>query len=77
MWIFFFTKVHKIAAKHKLLEDTITIRDDETESYNMAIYLNNLLTPIFLTALTLEMASFFLYSNLVSTKIMYLHLLSF
>ena len=41
------------------------MRKDETESYNMAVYLNNLLTPIILTALILEMASFFLYTNLV------------
>ena len=41
------------------------MREDEIESYNMALYLNKCLTPIFLAALTLEMASFFLYTNLV------------
>ena len=44
------------------------MRDDETESYNMAIYLNNCLTPIFLSAIILEIASFFLYTNLVKSQ---------
>ena len=60
-----FTLVHQITERHRLLEDTIGVREDEIESYNMAIYLNNCLTPIFLAALTLEMASIFLYTNLV------------
>ena len=64
--IFGFTLVHKITARHQLLKDTITVRYDETESYNMAIYLHNLLTPIFLTFIILEMATFFLYTNLVT-----------
>ena len=38
-------------------------RDDETEAYNKAQYLNNCLTPIFLTALVLEAASFYFYTN--------------
>ena len=50
------------------MEDTIGVREDEIESYNMAIYLNNCLTPIFLAALTIEMASFFLYTNMVKQK---------
>ena len=69
--IVFLTLVHKIDARHQLLEDTITVRDDETESYNMAIYLNNCLTPIFLAALILEMTSFFLYINLVKKHILF------
>ena len=63
--IVFLTLVHKIDARHQLLEDTITVRDDETESNNMATYLNKYLTPIFLAALILEVTSFFLYINLV------------
>ena len=57
-----------------MLEDTIGVREEETESYNMAIYLNNCLTPIFLAALTLEMASFFLYTNLVMKTLIPLYL---
>ena len=60
--------VYKITARHQLLEDTIEVRKEETESYNMAIYLNNCLTPIFLSALVLETASFYLYTNKVSMK---------
>ena len=41
-------------------------REDETEAYNKAQYLNNCLTPIFLTALVLETASFYLYTNMVA-----------
>ena len=41
-------------------------REDETEAYNRAQYLNNCLTPIFLTALVLEAASFYLYTNVVT-----------
>lgn len=41
-------------------------RDDEIEAYNRAHYLNNCLTPIFLTTLVLEAASFFLYTNMVT-----------
>ena len=66
--IVFLTLVHKIDARHQLLEDTITVRDDETESYNMAIFLNSCLTPIFLTALMLEMAFFFIYTKVVKQK---------
>ena len=43
-------------------------RDDETEAYNRAQYLNNCLTPIFLTALVLEAASFYLYTNVVTHR---------
>ena len=42
-------------------------RQDETEAYNKAQYLNNCLTPIFLTALVLETASFYFYTNKVIT----------
>ena len=41
-------------------------RKDETEAYNRAQYLNNCLTPIFLTALVLEAAFFHFYSNKVT-----------
>ena len=41
-------------------------REDEIEAYNRAQYLNNCLTPIFLTALVLEAASFFFYTNRVT-----------
>ena len=66
-----FILVHKIAARHQLLVDTLTVRDDETESDNMATYLNNCLTPIFLTALMLEITSFFLYINLVKKYLLF------
>ena len=42
------------------------VRRDETEAYKKAQYLNNCLTPIFLTALVLETASFYLYTNMVA-----------
>ena len=42
-------------------------RDDETEAYNKAQYLNNCLTSIFLVALVLEAASFYFYTNMVTT----------
>ena len=48
-----------------MLEETVLPREDETEAYNRAMYLNNCLTPIFLTSLVLETASFFLYTNMV------------
>ena len=41
-------------------------REDETEAYNKAQYLNNCLTPIFLTSLVLEAASFYFYMNKVT-----------
>ena len=41
-------------------------RDDETKAYNRAQLLNNCLTSIFLAALVLETASFYLYTNMVS-----------
>ena len=41
-------------------------REDETEAYNRAMYLNNCLTTIFLTSMVLETASFFLYTNMVT-----------
>ena len=41
-------------------------RNDEIEAYNTAQYLNNCLTPIFLTSLVLEAASFYLYTNMVA-----------
>ena len=43
-------------------------REDETEAYNKAQYLNNCLTPIFLTALVLEAASFYFYTNMVTHR---------
>ena len=51
-----------------MLEETVLARDDETEAYNRAQYLNNCLTPIFLTALVLEAASFYLYTNVVTHR---------
>ena len=45
-------------------------RNDETEAYNMALHLNNCLTPIFLTSLVLEAASFYLYTNMVAQIIL-------
>ena len=51
-----------------MLEDTVMAREDETEAYNRAQYLNNCLTPIFLTALALEAASFYLYTNVVTHR---------
>ena len=45
-------------------------RDDEIDAYNRAHYLNNCLTPIFLTTLVLEAASFFLYTNMVTQTIL-------
>ena len=58
--------VHNITARHQLLEETVLPREDETEAYNMAIYLNICLTPTFLTFMVLETASFFLYTNVVT-----------
>ena len=57
--------VQNITTRHKLLEATITERKDEQDSYKMAKYLNNSLTPIFLTLLFLEAASYLLYLNQV------------
>ena len=62
--------VHKITERHQLLEETVLARDDEIEAYNRALYLNNCLTPIFLTSLVLEAASFFLYTNMVTQTIL-------
>ena len=45
-------------------------RDDEIDAYNRAHYLNNCLTPIFLTSLVLEAASFYLYTNMVAQIIL-------
>ena len=52
-----------------MLKKTVMARKDETEAYNRAQYLNNCLTPIFLTALVLEAASFYLYMNKVTIYI--------
>ena len=54
-----------------MLEETVLPREDETEAYNRAMYLNNCLTPIFLTSLVLETASFFLYTNMVTQTVMF------
>jgi hypothetical protein len=58
-------QVHKITERHQLLEETILPREDETEAYNRAHYLNNCLTPIFLTALVLETVLFYFYTNMM------------
>ena len=55
-----------------MLEETVLARKDETEAYKMAQYLNNCLTPIFLTALVLETASFYLYTNMVTVNRIFL-----
>ena len=47
-------------------------REDEIEAYNRAMYLNNCLTPIFLTSMVLETASFFLYTNMVTKTFMFI-----
>ena len=60
-----FILVYNISARHQLLEATIGVRQEETDSYEMVTYLNNRLTPIYLTALVLETATFFLYLNMV------------
>ena len=62
---FHFILVYNISARHQLLETTIGVRQEETDSYEMVTYLNNRLTPIYLTALFLETATFFLYLNMV------------
>ena len=63
-----YSLVHKITERHQLLEQTILPRDDETETYKRAQYLNNCLTPIFLTALVLETVLFYLYTNMVNCQ---------
>ena len=60
-----FILVYNISARHHLLEATIGVRQEEKDSYEMVTYLNNCLTPIYLTALVLETATFFLYLNMV------------
>ena len=60
--------VHKITERHKLLVETILPREDETEAYKRAHYLNNCLTPVFLTALVLETLLFYLYTNMVNCQ---------
>ena len=60
-----FILVYNISARHQLLETTIGVRQEEKDSYEMVTYLNNRLTPIYLTALVLETATFFLYLNMV------------
>ena len=62
---FIFFLVNNITARHHLLEATIGVRLEEIDSYEMVTYLNNRLTPIYLTALVLETATFFLYLNMV------------
>ena len=64
--VIFGSLVHKITERHQLLEETVSAREDETEAYNRVQYLNNCLTPIFLTALFLEAASFYFYTNTVT-----------
>ena len=49
-----------------MLEETVMVRDDETKAYNRAQFLNNCLTSIFLAALVLETALFYLYTNMVT-----------
>jgi len=61
--------VYNITERHQLLEETVLAREDETEAYNRAQYLNNCLTSIFLTALVLEAASFYFYMNKVKIYI--------
>ena len=60
-----FILVYNISARHHLLEATIGVRQEEKDSYEMVTYLNNRLTPIYLTALVLETATFFLYLNMI------------
>ena len=60
-----FILVYNISARHHLLEATIGVRQEETDSYEMVTYLNNRLTPIYLTALILETSTVFLYLNMV------------
>ena len=60
-----FILVYNISTRHHLLEATIGVRQEEIDSYEMVTYLNNCLTPIYLTALVLETATFFLYLNMV------------
>ena len=67
--------VHKISERHQLLRETISTRQDENDSYDMVTYLNNCLTPIFLTALWLEILLFYIYINMVTTFISYHHIL--
>ena len=55
----------KISERQQLLEETISAREDETESYKMVKLLNWCLTPIFLVGLILEAALFYLYTNMV------------
>ena len=62
---FHFILVYNISARHHLLEATIGVRQEEIDSYEMVTYLNNHLTPIYLTALVRETATFFLYLNMV------------
>ena len=57
--------VHKISERHQLLRATISSRQEENDSYEMVTYLNNCLTPIFLTALCLEILFFYVYNNMV------------
>lgn len=61
----FIILVHNITSRHQLLVETIGVRDEERESYEMINYLHSVLTPIFLTSLFLETAFFFIYTNLV------------
>ena len=61
----FLSLVHKIKIRHNFLEATITERQDEEKAYDTAKYLDNCLTPIFLTLLFLETASYFVYLNQV------------
>ena len=56
-----FILVYNISARHQLLETTIGVRQEEKDSYEMVTYLNNCLTPIYLTALILETATVFFY----------------
>ena len=58
-------KVKKISERHQLLRETISTRQDENDSYEMVTHLNNCLTPIFLTALCLEILLFYIYTNMV------------
>ena len=61
--------VYKISERQQLLRDTISTRQDEEDSYEIATYLNKYLTPIFFIALWLEILLFYIYTNMVKLHI--------